>query len=342
MAHLERVSGYLVRIQKRTYSVCEAPPLSDELDLLARQYLARLEARGFSARTRVIRTRGLGLFLRFLATRRRTTPVAIRPQDVEEFCAAALARLILRGPRKGQTLHPNTLATWLSGVRGFCRFLVRTGRLLLDPSVGLPSLVIPRTLPRVLTPREVHRLLAGAAGLTPVDMRDRAILELLYSSGLRLSEMVALDLVDIDFAGREVHVRHGKGGTNRRVPLGGAAARALLAYLKDGRELLMGDRSVRSTTAIFLSRRGTRLSGLLLGRMVRRRAHLAGLPGRVTPHTLRHTVAVHLLKGGADVRYVQLFLGHVSVGTVVLYTRLVLTDLKETLIRCHPRRRLLI
>jgi integrase/recombinase XerD len=308
---------------------------------LARAYLDSLAARGLSRRTSAIHTRGLRLFLAFLAEHRRSTPQSIRLEDVRGFCAAASQRRIERGPREGHLLHPATLATWLQAIRGFGRWLVRRGHLLLDPTTGLDPLPIPRALPRVLTPSEVDRLLATASDHTPVGLRDRAILELLYASGLRSSELTGLDLVDMDLADREVYLKRTKGGKSRRVPIGGPAVRALSAYLKKARDpLSMLGRVGQPTPAVFLSLWGTRLSGLLICRMIRRRARTAGLPGRVTPHTMRHTAAVHLLKGGADLRHIQEFLGHESVQTTAHYTRLALTDLKEAVRRCHPRARL--
>lgn len=332
---------HLVAEMGRSFYVCESKAPNVSLVELARAYLDSLAARGLSRRTGVIRARGLHLFLAFLADHRRTTPQSIRHEDVREFCAVAAQRRIKRGPRQGQLLHPATLATWVQAIRGFGRWLVRRGHLLFDPTTGLDPLPIPRALPRVLTLSEVDRLLATASEPTLVDLRDRAILELLYAAGLRLSELTGLDLVDMDLVGREVCLKRTKGGKNRRVPIGGPAVRALSAYLKEAREpLSMLGRAGQSTPAVFLSLWGTRLSGVLICRMVRRRARTAELPGRVTSHTIRHTAAVHLLKGGADLRHIQEFLGHESVGTTAHYTHLVITDLKEAVRRCHPRTRL--
>lgn len=202
------------------------------------------------------------------------------------------------------------------------------------------QLKAPRTLPRVLSPAQVHRLLAAPAGTRPADLRDRAVLELLYASGLRVGELVALDLADVNLVDGEVHVRTGKGRRERRVPIGLPAVRALGVYLRRGRDAQSVGSSAAPSPALFLSDRGIRFGVQGVELMLHRRARQARLDGRVTPHVLRHTAAVHLLRGGADVRHIQEYLGHACVGTTTRYTRLDPSDLRQAVAHAHPRSRL--
>jgi len=285
---------------------------------------------------------GLSAFVAFLGRLGRRTPSEIRPADLDLFTVTAL-RLPDRsrsGAGAGREEHWPRVETWVGVARRFSRWLVSEGHLLLNPAADLVPVRRRLVVPRVLNRVEVDRLLATTGGTRPVDLRDRALLELAYSSGLRCGELVALDLVDLDLVAGEVQVRRGKGGKARRVPVGPPAVEALTAYLREGRPHFSTADRVIDPHAVFLSRAGTRLCSVLVAKLVRTRARRARLAGRVTTHTLRHSAAVHLLAGGANVRAVQEFLGHADLETTAHYTRLVLTDLKRALAGCHPRRRM--
>lgn len=315
--------------------VCERPR---SLEDLAALYRLHLERRGLSVLTVKTYGEGLARFLPFLEARGRTTVESLDHEHVEEFVAWLSSQRSRIGVRKGQPLHANTVGVFRDAVRGFCRWLVREGHLLVDLSTTIEFKPLPRELPRVLTVKEVEKLLAVPAHRRALGHRDRAILELLYSSGLRCGELVALDVDDVDLVHREVRVRRGKGGSSRRAPLGERAATAIAHYLEAGRTELM--RADIEHAALFLSLVGRRLSKGMVQWMLRYRRERAGLEGRVVPHSLRHTAAVHMLKGGASLRHVQELLGHVDLQTTSHYTRLDIRDLKLALIRCHPRTRL--
>ncbi len=197
-----------------------------------------------------------------------------------------------------------------------------------------------RRLPKSLTVDEVAALLAGAGGDSasdgPLALRNRALLELLYSTGSRISEAVGLDIDDIDTADRSV-LLHGKGGKQRLVPIGRPAVAALDAYLVRGRPDLAG--RGRGTAAVFLNARGGRLSRQSAWQVLQDAAERAGITAKVSPHTLRHSFATHLLDGGADVRVVQELLGHASVTTTQIYTLVTVNALREVWAGAHPRAR---
>jgi integrase/recombinase XerD len=305
--------------------------------VLAEAYVGHLVRRNLSLATRVQWTRHVDAFVVFLALRGCRTVARLGPEDLAAFEAWLLRRRVRVGPRKGMRLVPGSLAAWTNAIRGFLQWLARQGHTLLDWSLWLTCVKVSRGLPRVLSPDEVVRLLEATAGDQPIDLRDRAALELLYASGLRVGEMVHLDLADLDLLAGEGMVRHGKGGRDRRALLGECAVRALAVYLASGRESLAARRSGAPSPAVFLSARGARWSRLSAEIMLHRRAARAGLHGRVTPHVLRHTAAVHLLLGGADVRHVQEFLGHASVETTTWYTALSREELRAALLSAHPR-----
>jgi integrase/recombinase XerD len=190
-----------------------------------------------------------------------------------------------------------------------------------------------RKLPQVLTRGEVEKLLSQPSGTDPHALRDRALLELMYASGLRASEAIGLELADLDLDERMLRAR-GKGSKERIVPIGQAALRALNVYLERGRPKLVKD---RPETHLFVNFRGGQLTRQGLYKIVRRHATSAGLADRMSPHTLRHTFATHLLAGGCDLRSVQEMLGHADVSTTQLYTHLSSDRLKDVYFKSHPR-----
>lgn len=307
-----------------------------------RAYLDALRRRGLARATRTLRRSSLDLFVAFLVAQGRTRASEITSDAVEAYAVDLAHRVVRQGHRRGRRLAPATLQVRLVSVRVFCRWLVRQDVLLMDPSrdIALPRDRSP--LPRVLSRSEVDRLLAAPSGPEPLVRRDRAVLELFYSSGLRVSELLNLDLSDVDLAEGIVTVRHGKGNRTRRVPVGGAAVAALTDYLEHARDQLEAPGPgawSEAGAAVFLGRLGGRPTPAWAQICVGRWAKTARIPGRVTPHTLRHTAAVHLLVGGADIRDVQVFLGHATVQTTVHYTRLNLEAVKAAHRKSHPRSR---
>jgi integrase/recombinase XerD len=226
---------------------------------------------------------------------------------------------------QGMEGAPATVQRRIACLRSFYRHLRRRGLVDADPAAGLSAPREPRKLPQPLTREEVSRLLAQPSGDSPAAFRDRALLELMYACGLRASEAIALELSDVDLRGCALRAR-GRGRRERLVPIGTAAARALATYLGGGRPKLVGD---RLEPRLFVNHRGTGLTRQGLYKIVRRHARAAGLDGRMSPHTLRHTFAVHLLAGGCDLRSLQEMLGHADLATTQLYQQLSAERLTE-------------
>jgi integrase/recombinase XerD len=245
------------------------------------------------------------------------------PQPLIDF-VTALQRSGARG---------STQARKSAAVRSFYRFALREGLVERD----LPALVdAPKPgsyLPDVLAPDDVERILNAPSASDPIGIRDRAILELLYACGLRVSELVGLDTDRVDMPNQQVRVI-GKGNKERRVPMGDEARDRLHRYRSGPREAWTAG---KPTPAVFVGMRGRRLSRESVWRLVKRWADAAGVRERVTPHTFRHSFATHLLEGGADLRVVQALLGHASISTTQLYTHLTGERVREVYARAHPR-----
>jgi integrase/recombinase XerD len=221
----------------------------------------------------------------------------------------------------------------LSALRGFFRFLLREGHIRRDPTVNLDGPRQARRLPRVLTVEEVDKLLAGPSGNEPRSLRDRAMLELLYASGLRVSELVSLSTRDVDLEMGYVRCI-GKGNRERIVPVGQSAIAALERYLALGRRELAG---ASDDSSLFITNRGAGMTRQGFWKIIRRRALEAGIAAHITPHTLRHSFATHLLEHGADILSVQEMLGHVDIQTTQIYTHVTQTRLREVYAKHHPR-----
>jgi integrase/recombinase XerD len=251
---------------------------------------------------------------------------AVREADVTAFVAAL---------RSGPTpLAASSAARALAAVRGLHRFAARDGMVAVDVAREVTPPTLPVRLPRVLGVDEVDQLLAGCIADGPVGLRDRALLELLYSTGARISEAVGIDVDDLDVDGRTVLLR-GKGGKQRIVPVGRPALAAVDAYRVRARPGLAA--RGRGAPALLLNARGARLSRQSAWHALRGAAETAGLVADVSPHTLRHCFATHLLAGGADVRTVQELLGHASVTTTQIYTHVTVDALREVYATSHPR-----
>jgi integrase/recombinase XerD len=234
---------------------------------------------------------------------------------------------------------PASVARLIVAVRGLHRFCLDEGLLGHDPGADLEHVRVPAGLPKPLSEAQVNALLAAAAGVEPADRRDLAMIEVLYGAGLRISELVGLDLEDLDLDRRLLRA-FGKGAKERVVPLGRYAVDALRAWLApEGREMLLSCTVSRrdDADAVFLNARGTRLSRQGAWAAVRKRGLTAGLDGRLSPHVLRHSCATHLLDHGADVRAVQELLGHASISTTQVYTLVSTERLRTVYDEAHPR-----
>ncbi len=251
--------------------------------------------------------------------------------DVSAFVAALRTGDDVHGP-----LSASSAGRAVVAVRGLHRFALREGWTLGDPAGEVRPPAPARRLPKAISVAEVEALLAAPDEGTPLGLRDRALLELLYATGARISEAVGLDVDELDRDAGLVRL-DGKGGKQRVVPFGSFAARAVEAYLVRGRPALAA--GGRGTPALLLNARGGRLSRQSAWTVLRASAARAGLTVEVSPHTLRHSFATHLLDGGADVRVVQELLGHASVTTTQVYTLVTVDRLREVWATTHPRAR---
>lgn len=308
------------------------------LDSQLQGYLDHLTIeRGVAANTLSSYRRDLRRYTKHLSDRGIHDLAKVGEDDVSEFLVA-----LRRGdPETGAAaLSAVSAARALIAVRGLHRFAAAEGLAELDVARAVRPPTPGRRLPKSLTVDQVLALLEGAGGDSPADgpltLRNRALLELLYSTGARISEAVGLDGDDVDTQARSVLLR-GKGGKQRLVPIGRPAVAALDAYLVRGRSDLA--RRGRGTPAIFLNVRGGRLSRQSAWQVLQDAAERAGITSGVSPHMLRHSFATHLLEGGADVRVVQELLGHASVTTTQIYTMVTVHALREVWAEAHPRAR---
>lgn len=247
--------------------------------------------------------------------------------DLGDFLAQ-----LARGERD-EPLAPATVNRKVAALRSFYRHLRRTEQTTDDPTAAIKPARRGRPLPKVLNHGEVTRLLEQARGSEPVDVRDRAILEVMYGCGLRVSEAVGLDVASLDL--RRGFVRaEGKGSKERIVPLGREAASAVQRYMRSGRPSLAG---TSEQSRLFLNFRGQPLTRQGMYKIIQRHARAAGLADRMSPHTLRHTFATHLLAGGCDLRSVQEMLGHADVSTTQIYTHLSDQRIRDVYFQAHPR-----
>jgi integrase/recombinase XerD len=282
--------------------------------------------RGLAARSIEAYARDLRRFAGYLARRRVQALGDVRREHVSGFAAAL----------EGQGLGPRSRARALVATRRLLRHWAARGELPEDPTEGIAAPRFRRPLPRLLRPDETEALIGAADPSTPLGLRDRAMLEVLYGAGLRVSELVGLPLGGIDLRAGLLRVM-GKGRRERIVPLGEPARAELERYLAEARPLL-ARRGSRECDALFLSRRGRAMSRQNFFQRLRALARLAGLPGeRVSPHVLRHAFATDLLAGGADLRAVQTLLGHADLSTTQIYTHVDRARLRETVERRHPR-----
>lgn len=301
---------------------------SRRLTELTLDFLAYLELeRGLSRNTLEAYRSDLQQFGVFLDGRD-LAPLAVSAADLQKFVSE------LASGRDGRrAARPATLQRKVACLRSFYRHLRREQAIDADPSAQLRPPRSRARLPKVLTRDEVGQLLAQPRGSSPAALRDRALLETMYACGLRASEAIALELSALDLATGVLRTR-GKGSKERLVPIGSKAIQALRAYLERGRPRLIG---LREEARVFVNVRGRPLSRQGLYKIVQRHAHSAGLERRMSPHTLRHTFATHLLAGGCDLRSLQEMLGHADIGTTQIYTHLTADRLRDVYFDAHPR-----
>lgn len=305
-------------------------PLGGQLDA----YLNHLTVeRGAAVNTVTSYRRDLTRYLDHLTDTGVTDIADVREHHITDFAAS-----LRRGDpdRQRPPLAAGSVARALIAVRGLHRFAASEGQTTTDVARAVKPPAAGRRLPKALTVDQVTAILdaAGTDAEGPRGLRDRALLELLYSTGARISEAVGLDIDDVDTESAAVLLR-GKGGRQRLVPVGRPALAALDAYLVRGRPTLSAGRGA----ALFLNARGGRLSRQSAWQVLQRAAGRAGIDATVSPHTLRHSFATHLLDGGADVRVVQELLGHASVTTTQIYTLVTVGALREVWAGAHPRAR---
>jgi integrase/recombinase XerD len=318
--------------------VTEAPAGPSALVRAVRTYLDHLVVeRGLAENSVKSYRRDLRRYLGYLDGAGVSDLDQITEQTVSGFLMA-----LREGDQEHQPLSATSAGRTVVAVRGFHKFAVRDGLAKTDPSVGVRPPTPAKRLPKAIPLGDVERLLdaAGAAG-TALALRDRALLEVLYGTGARISEAVGLDVDDLELedpAGSSVLLR-GKGSKERIVPVGGYARDAVQAYVVRGRPDLLeaGAGGATAHGAMFLNARGGRLSRQSAWSVIVKAAERAGITAEVSPHTLRHSFATHLLEGGADVRVVQELLGHASVTTTQVYTLVTVDSLREVYAAAHPR-----
>ena len=299
-----------------------------------RTYLDHLSVeRGLAANTLTSYRRDLRRYVGYLAER--------GVDDLDQVTEATVTDFLVR-LREGDAEHPALISTSAArtvvAVRGFHKFAVADGLATADPASGVKPPTPAKRLPKALPLADVEAILevAGAPGTT-LALRDRALLELLYGTGARISEAVGLDVDDLDSVDGTVLLR-GKGSKERIVPVGSYARDAVASYVTGARtDLVAAGTGSNAGGALFLNARGGRLSRQSAWTVIVRAAERAGVTAEVSPHTLRHSFATHLLEGGADVRVVQELLGHASVTTTQIYTLVTVDSLREVYAAAHPR-----
>ncbi len=280
--------------------------------------------RGLAATTTAAYSSDLAQLVQFLEEQRTASPGHVKSTDLRQFIYGL----------KEAGLAPSSIRRKISSLRSYFGFLLAEAIIESDPSELLEGPKSGRALPTVLSVEEMKALLDAPNGENALAPRDRAMLELMYAAGLRISELIALRTRDLDMEERLVRVR-GKGSKERIIPFGGKASEAITVYLETARAGLAKGRA--HDGALFLGRRGRRLSRMGAWKIIRRNVDRAGIRKRVTPHTIRHTFATHLLQGGADIAAVQEMLGHADISTTQIYTHLDRSYLSEVHRRYHPR-----
>lgn len=307
----------------RSEEISITPPTETKMLTLLDNFLDYLQVeKGLAANTRRAYAADLKHFISYLHRR----GIA----GFEEVTGGHITAYLIE--LQNASRAPATVSRHLSAVKALMRFLAAEGYLPADPASEIASPRPAQHLPRVLTVAEVERLLAAPCTGSPLGVRDRAILETLYACGLRVSELIGLQVRDVELEKQFLRCL-GKGGRERVVPLGSWAAHWVGLYLRDIRPALAGGHS----GVLFVNRRGRPLTRQTVWKLVARYARSAGIAGAVTPHTLRHSFATHLLDNGADLRVVQELLGHADIVTTQIYTHLTTAKLRRVYDASHPR-----
>jgi integrase/recombinase XerD len=331
------------------------------LKIMAERFSEWLEAINYSPKTRVNYTRDVKVFLTWLSENTSINSIAeVTPAHLQQYQIAlynferndndsdrgssptvregspSKTAAATKEKTEAKRLSVGTQANRLAAVRKFFSWLLSEQQIAYNPATTLQLPKQPQRLPRgVLTKSEARRLIEATPTTKPRDVRDRAILETLYATGIRRAELIALSIYDADLQAATLRIEHGKGNTTRVVPLTQSAIAALKLYLEEARAVFACE---AGQVRLFVSTRsGGSLDDADIVRIVAKAATRAGIKKHVTPHTLRHTCATHLLKGRADIRQIQKLLGHRRLSSTEVYTRVELSDLAEVIARCHPR-----
>jgi integrase/recombinase XerD len=284
----------------------------------------------YACKTAKAYTRSARLFMEW-ADKRDLTLTDVRTSDIQGY----QSHLYALRKKDGAPFSSADQAQKLQAVKTLYRFLWKRGFVLADPSTLVEFPRLPKHLPRgILSKTEMRKLVEAGGSQSPLGLRDSAVIELFYGTGIRAGELSKLKTEDIDVEDKVVRVIQGKGSKDRNVPLTQAASKALEAYLERGRPHIKG--SLKAPW-LFMAERGGRLYPSLMNDIVQHAASLAGIDKHVTCHALRHTTATHLLKGGADIRHIQMLLGHASLQSTERYTHVEVSDLSKVLKRAHPR-----
>ena len=295
-------------------------------DYLIDTYLSSLKMKNYSTHTLVNYAADLAQFTEFMHKKKLTAWEQVRPAEIREY----LSQLMDEG------LERSTISRKIASLRSFYKHLVRHGVVASNPLIGLQTPKQPKKLPAFMYLREIEELLKIDPA-TPRGLRDRAILEVLYGAGLRVSELTGLNLEDLDLERGYLRV-YGKGAKERISFLGRPGCRALKEYLQKGRPLLArAPQQTGAAQAVFLNKNGERLTARSVRRILDFYVEKAALEKKVSPHTLRHSFATHLLEAGADLRSVQELLGHANISTTQIYTHLEREQIKKVYQQAHPR-----
>ncbi len=307
------------------------------LNLLRARFVEWLEARNYSPRTRPDYDRYVRDFLKWIAENTQLSSVAeISSPIVLQYQLALYHPLPKEDGTPSRVLSISAQICRLAAIKTFFSWLVQTQQIAHNPALLIESPKQPETLPRdILTQDEARLLLESTPVEKPLDIRDRAILEVLYGTAARRAELLSLTIYDADLQSATLRIEHGKGGRTRLLPLTAGACAALKLYLAESRSQYA---TMMSRAALFISSKsGAPLSDNDIVRIVRKAAKRAGIEKRTTPHTLRHSCATHLLQEHADIRQIQKLLGHKKLSTTEIYTHVEISDLQEVIARCHPR-----
>lgn len=308
-----------------------------KLELLRQRFIEWLAAVNYSPKTRVNYAANVREFLAWIAAQTAAATLQeIAPAHIQQYQLALYHQAQSEAAGENKMLAVGTQAAKLAAVRKFFAWLLAEGLLAHNPAAAIEFPKRPRTLPRnVLTPEEARRLIESTPTEKPRDIRDRALVEVLYSTGIRRAELIALTIYDLDLHAATLKIEHGKGDATRIVPLTSSAIAALKLYLQESRPTYA--QHATQTQLFVSSRSGGPLDADDIVRIVRKAATRAKIPKHVTPHTLRHSIATHLLQGQADIRQIQKLLGHRRLTSTEIYTHVEISDLQEVIARCHPR-----